>query len=396
MMEQWKKTLAICCFATFIVSIGMGQLAPMLPIYIEELGISDPAEISHWAGIIFGANFITLAIAAPIWGQLSDRYGRRPMVLRASLWLTIIMIGMGFARSVWDLAVLRLIQGAMSGFLGAVVSLIAQETPKQRSGWALGMFLSSQVGGALIGPLIGGFLAEQFNCRTTFIVIGCFCFLGFLAALCIKETASVQPQKNKSSFADCWKKLPQPQLIIKLAITNFILQFTLMSVHPIITVYIKSIIPETGHLALISGAVFSATGFASMISASPIGNLSDRIGPDKVLFSALIIAGFISIPQAFVTTPWQLGILRFILGIATAGLLPSINSLIRRYTPPDSLGRIYGFNQSAQFIGMFSGAFFGGTFSGIWGIPAILIFSGIILLANALAFRFLLPLKSIK
>ena len=390
-MEQWKKTLAICCFSTFIVSIGMGQMAPMLPIYIEELGITDPAEISHWSGIIFGANFITLAIAAPVWGRLSDRYGRRLMVLRASLWLSIIMIGMGFARSVWDLAFLRLLQGAMSGFLGAVIPLVAQETPKERSGWALGMFFTSQVSGALIGPLFGGFLAEQLNCRATFLAIGAFCFLGFLAALGIKETAHQQSKQASLSFADCWQKLPDQRLIISLFITNFVLQFTLMSSHPIITVYIKTLIPETEHLALISGAIFSATGFASMISASKIGNISDRIGPDKVLFTALVTAGIVSIPQAFVSTPLQLGLLRFILGIATAGLLPSINSLIRRYTPSDSLGRIYGVNQSSQFIGMFSGSLFGGTFSGMFGIPVILILSGILLLINAVWFHYYQP-----
>lgn len=390
-MEQWQKNLYICCFSTFIVSIGMGQMAPMLPIYIEELGITDPAQISHWAGIIFGANFITLAIAAPIWGRLSDRYGRRLMVLRASLWLAIIMFGMGFARSVWDLAFLRLLQGAMSGFLGAVIPLVAQETPKHRSGWALGLFFTSQVSGALIGPLIGGWLAELFSCRTTFMVIGIFCFLGFLAAIAIKETFHPQPQTTQSSFKSAWKNLPDRRLISGLFITNFILQFTLMSSHPIITVYIKTLLPDTQHLALIAGAVFSAAGFASMVSASPIGRLSDTIGPDKVLLTALVVAGAFSLPQAFVSTPWELGILRFILGIATAGLLPSINSLIRRYTPPDSLGRIYGINQSAQFVGMFSGSLFGGTFSSLWGIPAILILSGILLLLNALWFWFCRP-----
>lgn len=388
-MEQWKRTLAICCFSTFIVSIGMGQMAPMLPIYVEELGITDPAEISRWSGIIFGANFITLAIAAPIWGRLSDKYGRRPMVLRACLWLSIIMIGMGFARNVQDLALLRLAQGAMSGFLGAVVPLIAQETPKGRSGWALGMFFTSQVSGALIGPLFGGLLAEQFNCRATFIAIGLFCLLGFFAALGIKESNRPQADNVPPSFRECWRSLPDPRLILALFATNFILQFTLMSSQPIITVYIKTIIPETEHLALIAGAIFSATGFASMVSASRIGKLSDRIGPQKILFAALIAAGVFSIPQAFVSSPWQLGILRFLLGIATAGLMPSINSLIRQRTPAGSLGRIYGINQSAQFVGMFTGSLSGGLLAGIIGIPAILILSGILLLFNAASFRLL-------
>ena len=64
-MEHWKKNLAICCFACFIVSIGMSQMAPILPLYIAEIGITGQADIARWSGIIFGANFISLAIASP-------------------------------------------------------------------------------------------------------------------------------------------------------------------------------------------------------------------------------------------------------------------------------------------------------------------------------------------
>lgn len=386
-MEPWKKTVYICCFATFIVSVGMGQVAPMLPIFVAELGIGDQSEISRWSGIIFGLNFVTLAVAAPIWGRLSDKYGRRPMVLRASLWLSIIMIGMGFARDVYDLAVLRFLQGAMSGFLGAIIPLVAQETPSSQSGWALGIFYTCQVGGALIGPLIGGYIAEIYSCRMTFIVVGVFCFLGFLASFGIKETVKPKGVQKLPSIGECFLSLPRPRLILGLYATNFLLQFTLMSSHPIITLYIKELIPETEHLALISGAVFSVAGFASMVAASPLGRISDKIGPDRVLVASLIVAGLFSLPQAFVENPWQLGLLRFVLGASVAGLLPSINSLIRRNTPEGSLGRVYGLNQSAQFVGMFSGSLAGGFAASNFGIPAILFCSGLMLLTNAALFK---------
>src|SRR5574344_1564157 len=135
-MEIWKRNLYICCTASFIVSIGMSQMAPILPLYIAELGITDPGDIARWAGIVFGCNFISLAIFSPIWGRLSDRFGRKPMILRASAWLGLIMIGMGLAQSVTHLIILRLMQGALSGFQAAATPWIAQETPKERSGWA--------------------------------------------------------------------------------------------------------------------------------------------------------------------------------------------------------------------------------------------------------------------
>ena len=115
-MDIWKKNMWICTAASFIVSIGMSQMAPIMPLYIEELGVTDADAIAMWAGIVFGCNFISLAIFSPIWGRLSDKYGRKPMMLRASAWLGLIMVGMGLAGNVWHLVILRLLQGALSGF----------------------------------------------------------------------------------------------------------------------------------------------------------------------------------------------------------------------------------------------------------------------------------------
>ena len=105
-----------------------------------------------------------------------------------------------------------------------------------------------------------------------------------------------------------------------------------------------------------------------------------------MLFFSLVAAALCFLPQAFVSTPLELGILRFLVGIASAGLVPSINALIRQYTPSDYLGRIYGLNQSAQFIGISSGSFLGGTLAGFTGIAGVFLVPGILLLLCALWF----------
>lgn len=385
-MPVWKKNLWLCCLSCFIVSIGMSQLAPMLPLYLAEMGMKGESEIARWSGLIFGINFVTLAVSAPIWGRLSDRFGRKPMVLRASGWLAVIMLGFGFAETPEHLFILRLIQGALSGFLGAAVPLVAQETPKERSGWALGLFFTSQVSGALVGPLIGGWLIEAWSCRQAFIIVSAWCFLGFLALFFIHETFHPKPQAAAIPMKTVWRELPHPRLIVGLFITTLILQFSLNTIQPIVTIYIAALIPASSHIALIAGAVFAATGIASALAASPLGKLSDRIGASRVLFFSLVAASLCFLPQAFVSTPLELGILRFLVGIASAGLVPSINALIRQYTPSDYLGRIYGLNQSAQFIGISSGSFLGGTLAGFTGIAGVFLVPGILLLLCALWF----------
>lgn len=382
-MEVWEKNLWACWFGVFIVSSGMSQFAPILPLYIEHLGVRDAAAIAQWSGIVFGSNFISLAIFSPIWGRLADKYGRRAMILRASLWLSVIMACMGFVTNVYQLAGLRILQGALSGFQSASITLVATQTPREKAGWALGVLFSGQVGGTLLGPFFGGYLSEIVGYRGQFIGIGAMCFVAFLVSfLFINEKTVVRSQKT-STFREVWHRLPNHQVTVCLFITTFILQLALMSIQPIITVYIIQLSSDSSRIALVAGAVFAASGLASILSASRLGKLSDRIGSQKVLLAALIVAGVTFIPQAFVTAPWQLGVLRFLLGIVIAGLLPSINNLIKQNTPESISGQIFGYNQTSQYLGMFSGSIVGGQMAAAFSIRFVLLFTGALLLLNA-------------
>lgn len=167
-------------------------------------------------------------------------------------------------------------------------------------------------------------------------------------------------------------------------LTTYIMMVALFSIEPIITVYIRQLMDETTHIALISGMVFAASGLASMLAAPYLGKLSDRIGPQKVMLGGLIVAAILFIPQAFVTNEWQLLILRFFVGLATGALLPSINSLVKRITPDKITGRIFGYNQSAQFLGMFSGSLLGGHVSAYFGLQSIFFVTSALLFFNAI------------
>ena len=382
-MEVWKKNMVVCCITAFIVSSGMSQMAPMLPLYIEQLGIHEPGAVARWAGIIFGANFISLTIFSPIWGRCADRFGRKPMLLRASLWLSIIMVCMGFAQNVYQLTALRALQGALSGFQAASVTLVAMQTPKERAGWALGMLYTAQVGGGLLGPLFGGALSAFVGFRGMFITIGVLCFIAFIASLLFVQEKKVTVQAEKLSFREAWGKLPNKQLTVCLLASTLVLQLALMSIQPVITIYIQSLSANVTNVAFVAGAVFSASGLASVLAASPLGKMSDRIGPPKVLVGTLLVAGVLFIPQAFVRNAWELGVLRFLLGLATAGMLPAINSLIRQTTPTSVSGRAYGYNQSAQFLGMFIGSVMGGQVAASWGMDSLFFVTGGLLLLNA-------------
>lgn len=128
---------------------------------------------------------------------------------------------------------------------------------------------------------------------------------------------------------------------------------------------------------------FSASGLASIIAAPKLGKLSDKLGAQKVILVALIVAGCMFIPQAFVKNPWQLMMLRFLLGLASAGLIPSVYTLLKKITPDFLTGRVFGFTMSAGYLGVFGGSTLGGQVAAYYGIRSVFFITSALLLINA-------------
>ncbi|MBC6305601.1 multidrug efflux MFS transporter [Listeria booriae] len=383
-MPIWKRNLIVCWFGTFVTSIGMSQIAPVLPLYIKHLGIENAGQIAQLSGLTFGITFIMSAIFSPIWGQAADRFGRKPMLLRASFGMAIIIGCMGFTHNVYELIALRTLQGVVTGFATACTALIATQADKSHAGWALGTLSTGGITGSLLGPLVGGFIAEHFGLQNIFFITGGLLFAAFiLTALFVKEDfkrADTKVMKTK----EVWQALPNKSFIITMFITFFMITLALYSVEPIITVYIQQLSSGTSHIALLSGLAFSASGLASIIAAPRLGKLSDKIGAQRVIFVALIVAGIVFIPQAFVKSPWELIALRFVLGLAVAGINPSVNILIKKLTPSEYTGRVFGITNSASYLGVFTGSILGGQIASSLGISYVFFITSALLLANAI------------
>lgn len=382
-MEIWKRNLIVCWFGMFVTSIGMSQIAPVLPLYIKHLGVQETALIEQFSGIAFGVTFIISAIFSPIWGQAADKFGRKPMLLRASLGMAIVIFSMGFAHNVYQLIGLRLLQGVITGYSTACTTLIATQTDKENAGWALGTLSTSSIAGSLLGPMIGGYISENFGLQNVFFITGALMVIAFITTVLFVKEAFNRQDKKVLSTKEVWNTIPNKSLIAIMFVTSFILTLALFSIEPIITVYVTQLSINTSHVALLSGMTFSASGLASIIAAPRLGKLSDKVGPHKVMLGSLIVAGIIFIPQAFVRNPWELMILRFMLGLATAGLVPSVNSLVKKITPSSLTGRVFGLNMAAQYLGVFGGSILGGQVAAYMGIRYVFFITSALLLINA-------------
>lgn len=383
-MEMWKKNLIVCWFGIFVAAIGMSQIAPVLPLYIQHLGVQDTATITKISGIAFGITFIISAIFSPIWGSAADKYGRKPMILRASLGMAITIGCMGFAPNVYILIGLRLLQGVITGYSTACTALIATQTNKEHAGYALGTLSTASIAGSLLGPTVGGFIDEIFGLQSVFFITGALLLISFITTLIFVKESFTREEKKVLTIKEVWSTVPEKSLTVTMFVTFFILSVALYSVEPIVTVYVKQLSNNSSHIALLAGLTFSASGLANIIAAPRLGKLSDKIGAHKVILACLIGAVIIFIPQAFVQNTWQLMGLRFLLGLASAGLNPSVNIILKKITPSSLTGRVFGFNMSAGYLGVFGGSVLGGQIAGSLGMQYVFFITSALLLANAI------------
>lgn len=385
-MKPWKVNLIVLWIGQFLVNAGMTMITPFLALYLaRDLGVQGEHAIGIWAGLIFAANFLTSFLFQPLWGKLSDRYGRKIMLLRSGFGMAIVMVLMGFAQNPWHLLLLRLLNGTISGFNPASISLVSGTTPKERMGFAMGIMQSGSVAGTILGPLIGGILADLIGFRPIFYVTGVLILAASLLALfMVKENFNREEASHTAqvSVIQGFKELAHiPQLLALFAVT-FLLQFAMISPMSLLPLYVQKLHSTTTDIALWAGMVTAVTGISNMITSPILGKFSDKLGAHRILTYALIGTGLMLIPQAFVQNVWQLIIIRFMMGVFMGGLLPSVNALIRSYTPDGMESRAFAFNSSTLALGNMLGALVGGFLSGFIGIEGLFIISGCLLLIN--------------
>lgn len=177
--------------------------------------------------------------------------------------------------------------------------------------------------------------------------------------------------------------LKNPKLVLSLFVTTLIIQVATGSIAPILTLYVRELAGNVSNVAFIGGMIASVPGVAALLSAPRLGKLGDRIGPEKILITALIFSVLLLIPMSYVQTPLQLGILRFLLGAADGALLPAVQTLLVYNSSNQIAGRIFSYNQSFRDIGNVTGPLMGAAISANYGFRAVFLVTAGVVLFNA-------------
>ncbi|MGE1067969.1 multidrug efflux MFS transporter [Pantoea agglomerans] len=385
-IEPWKINLISVWFGCFFTGLAISQIIPFLPLYLEQLGITGGESLSLWSGLTFSITFVVSAAVAPLWGSLADRKGRKLMLLRAAFGMGVVILLQAFVTEAWQLLLLRALMGLTSGYIPNAMALVAAQVPRERSGWALSCVSTGQIGGVILGPMLGGLLADWVGLRTVFIVTAALLMVSFLVTLfLIKETGYTPvSKKEKLSGREVFRSLDNPKLMLCLFFTTMVIQMCNGSVNPILTLFVRELAPTAENIAFLSGVIAALPGVSALLAAPRLGRLGDRIGTQRILLATMVISLLLFIAMSFVTSTTQLGVLRFLLGFADGAMMPAVQTLLVRHSRDNITGRIFGYNQSFMYLGNVAGPLLGAAVSAVAGFRWVFFATAVVVLINVL------------
>lgn len=385
---NWKVVLALLTCNVLFMSASYTMIIPFLPMYLtNELGVDD-TSVSLWAGLSFSVTFFVSAVMAPIWGRIADRKGKRLMAMRASLLIAISYLLGGIVTSPEQLIIVRVFQGFASGLWPMDLAIMTLYAPQERLGFSLGIMQGTLTAGGVVGPLLGGVLAELFGMRTSFYIGGLALFINFLAfTFIIKEPpmpkSAVPLTAEEKNPMHLWH-IP---ILRTMMIVSTLAQMVLYILMPVITTYIKALAGSMDNIVFVAGAVFSLSGIAGAIAAPLWGIYGTRRTYFNSMFLAMLFGGIMFTLQGIPDTLMPFAVMQFGVGLFIAGIQPSLNAIIAQHTPPQLKGSVFGLLFSAQQIGGAAGPLLGGVVATYLGMHYLFPTAGAILLLLALFVR---------
>ncbi len=391
-MINWKKNLYVMWICQFLAMVGMSSVVPFLPLYIRELGVTTIEETSKWSGLVFAGPFFVSLFLSSIWGNLGDKYGRKIMTIRATFGLATAQVLIGFSQDINQLFLFRMLQGGLSGFLPAAMALIASNTPEEKTGYSLGVLQSSTAAGTVLGPLLGGVIADLISFRAVFFVVaGLLVVVGFAIIIFVEEEKR-EKTKNDFSFIDNWKFVLSNKIFLIPSILIMLTSLGISFVRPIFVLFVETLEINKNYLPTISGALYSIVGIFSIFSAYWWGKKVENFGLAKSIFIASLLTGIMYTFHSIISNPYLLIPVRTVLGFGYGAITSLLFTKISNNVSKDRRGGVMGIGSSFQVMGNLIGPLLGGYAGAVIGFQLSFIVTGFIFLVIAIIS--LLSLKS--
>jgi DHA1 family multidrug resistance protein-like MFS transporter len=293
---------------------------------------------------------------------------------------------MGFARSVVHLALLRGLQGLLTGYQSASNALVAATVPRNLAGGALGFLRTGTWIGVGLGPLCGGFIGELWGIRQSFWITGGLLGLAsLLVALYVKETF-IPPAIRRRGMLSTYRELLRVPALLHLYSISFLDSLARSAMLPIFPLYVRKLTGgDDSADAPITGLLLGLRALAGALASHHVGRAGDRLGHGRVVSIATMILFVLYVPQPALTAVWQLVTLHVLIGFAAVGLVPGVAALFALAAPEGQQGATFALESSIDGLGRSIGPMVGALVASLFGIRAVFAFVALVYLGLVFA-----------
>lgn len=347
----------------------------------------SPEMVKWYTGLLNALPALTMAVVSPIWGMVSDRYGRKLMLLRAMGGGVVIIALIGMVTAMWQIVVLRGMQGIFTGTVTAALAFVASNTPTKNLSYAIGFLSSSTFLGYAIGPIIGGIIAEWFGYRVSFFVGAGLMLVAFLMVLfiVIEDPKSYGQKPEKQKTAVPWYKIFTPVIMVLLVVL-LINRVTRTVFTPYIPIYVAEVIPAGKSATQWTGYINGLAGFSTAMAAIIISRIADRYDKRRLMFILAAVTLGLSLMVLRTTGIMSFTLLYGVMFFTLGGIEPIAMSMAAELTPADRRGTLFGFQALLGSVGMVLSPLFGAWISVAYGVRAILWIIPVMLIFNLVIF----------
>ncbi len=380
METSWKRNFYTLWCAELFAIIGFHSVQPFLAYYIQEFDVENLEEALLWSGYMGSVAGFAMALSAPIWGAVADRFGRKSMVVRSMVGGGLTVFFMAYADSVTELLVARMLQGALAGTVTACITMVSTTTPKQHLGYAMGMMQGAFLLGAALGPLAGGPFIEAYGYEAIFLVSGA---MVVVAGLAVQLMVSEEFTKNKSGekgasasknstddFIADTKRLLQIKPFLITIVSLVLIQFAYGVIMPVVPLFLQQL---AGHAEIITeaGFIFSLMSLTGALSSAVLGGWTERIGVKRMLFVGLVATALFLACQGSAESVMVFAVLQVMGGLATGAVRPVANTITTFIVAEEDRGKAFGIMTSASALGWALGPSMGGYIGSTTGFRSV-------------------------
>lgn len=376
----WRRNLRVLPVSNLLSSLGFGIAWPFLPLMVRGLGVEDHL-LATWIGNMALAFYIVSFLINPIWGGIADHYGRKIMVLRATLGMGFCMTLVAFAPTPMWFAVLLMFIGVFNGSTAAAMSLIVSNTPPSRMGRALSLAQMGTLVGQTMGPAVGALLASVVERHHWMFWVsgGILLFGGVLVAVFVGEVKHLAKGPWRLQWIGPLRELVRVPRVGALYLLAFLFAVMWSGNVPIMSLYALDLLsaqpPGQRSEAFWLGAVALALGVSGLVAMPIWGRVLDTHDPARVLALATGAAAASHVPLLFLETPMQLVLARAAFGLSAAAMQPAIIRLLKKHAPAGMDARAISYGTSFQFIAMGLAPFTAGLIGPVLGLRAYFAFT---------------------